>query len=704
MPKPQAQSPEIDAPTLENYDSIAKNLLLGTILTADISRAIENPFHSKALLRADVNTLPYRSGVWVVQETVKSATAQRNLVLHWPLILDRLLSKSKSSLRLLDPIEAHMAKQAMLRTVDSAGRQQLMEALEHQVLRGLPAGITVPCPTYLHNYLHKRYKESKDSFIAQFFERVTILRFGPLLTHKGQHLHETLKTYSVFNTDTLPLIDTRVLLHMPLVLRLLYVALAEVRYEPPGSGWAKWGLLWGLEQLHFNHRVAAQAALAQEDTALFFEGLTLEQICESITRVPANRRILRHHKLPAFSSLVAGGQGKALHLLNRVESMQWVLEATGTQAMSPTAWRTDSSNYTTFTLTNKSTVLDYFRTLQSFNQKEIDYLLQNLGKRPEPRAPRPESVPVESGKYFVYHYEPPVEVTVNANSLGFVLPGVLQLNGDVLFVPMTIKTLAYRNKPFITLPLEFVDHFPSLKTLLHDGLKEIAKKYPTQMHVRDRDIYFDLEILTPDGDVAALMLSEIRSSTTKYNREQENYATAYRMWCQWFLDPKQCRPEPVGEFRVAYKAYFVNTVVERFNFFRSKGKCVKKKDVTDVRNIGRSTERSGRITDYDRFVFWHIADQVISDDYVQPSDAAYAEFITKHWMPWRRPSGNIPHLRRIRGLAPPMGAPVGPKEATVAYLLNYVKEFDVPFTRDAPRTGKLLTHYLYEDDYKERKT
>lgn len=687
------QSPDLNATKLESYDAIAQNLLGSTLFSLDLSRAAKQPFWEQELLRANITTLPYRSGVWVTQQTSRSASSQRDIVFHWPLILDRLLSKNKSSLRLLPPSEAHMVKQALLRYNDNAGRKHLMEALEHHVLRGLPAGISVPCPTYLHNFLRKRYAESSDVFIRKNFDRVSVLRFGPILSHESEHLFPTLKKYNALHITTLSAVDPRVLFNMPLALRLLYVALTQVRFEPPGSGWARWGLLWGAEQLHFNHRVAAQTALSEEHTALFFEELSVDEICASVLRVPLGRRILKHHSLPVLSDITITQQSKGQHLLRRAQTMAWILEHPGITAVGPREWREVPENYTTFSLTSATTVLDYFKQLSELTEIEVSYLIADLGARPQPKQTRPTVR--TTGRFFPYHYEEVIPVTVNAFSLDYVIPSVMRKHAVIGFAPMTIKTVVYRDEAHISLPLEFMAHFPRAKTLEHK-----------LGYFKDGDIYFPLNLLKADGEILPLLDKTVEESDKDFTSEHINYVKAFKMLCQWLLDPSKCSPRPTGEFQAAYpfnvtKEVFVNTERERFEFLRQKGKCLRKKNVTTVQRKGYATERSGRVSVYDRFLFTYIAHEVIMDEYIRPSDIVYADFISKYWMPWRRLSGNLPHLKRVQESQ--LASSLNPKRlegatVTVATCLEFTKDFPQPFTQETPRTSAPYTDYTYQVD------
>jgi hypothetical protein len=692
MPETTAVTSHIES-TLQNYDDVTAALLLEPAWAQDVAKALRVPCNVRQLMTQDCGKLPYRAGVWAYVDQNTPSAADSLVVLHWPLILQRLRQCLAYPSRQSIPMCVATLKRVreMLAEGDHA-LPALVEALAHRVHRNLPGGIQLPVPAALAEAFTKRGTVERDAFVAARIQEFSVLRFGPLSTYSETPLLHAFERFAPLTSKNLVNLDTRLLLHIPMGLRLLYLALTRATLEPPGAGFARWGMIWAKTQLFFNYRVALETAYADNDPPAYFEGLSKEDFQKVFFAVPDTRRSLRITGLPPFSNIYSVPAVDVARHHAMINSMLWVNHT------HPTDMYLNKDNYVVFRALKRNSITEYFGALSRISAVHIEQLtapklpvasrtrkilrfsIEEAGGVPTipelPPMPRP-TVNVS--------YEPRVDFTLNANHLNYATEIE---NGYAPFCPMTLSTTKYRGALYLSLPAELVAHFPFLNQENHEFLREIGSWAPGAALLRFGAHFIHLDWLVQKSPIWNLLKTHLGTDEIQHLR----YLKAFYRCVSWLHDPLSTPDVNRYEFSAATEDYprRLQNLEDRFEFFRFKGKSLNKRNVLVEDKKGA---RSSRINIYDKFIFWYVAKWELDGETLHtPSNECHAEYITKRWMPWRTPKANLQYLNKLPS---PRGSDCTQSPVVKVLLAAAKEKLETPFTQYVQRLTPLHPGQFY---------
>ena len=721
-------NPSDEAPRFETYDEIVSGLFTEPIWNSGTHRALRAGLTLNGIRKQDPDCLPYREGMWAWLSTKGEHCAYANVVLHWPLIVNRITKCVQYPKRQAEPYFAALSARLTEIGKDDAAQKALQDTFTRRVMCQLPSGIVQPMHPDLHAVFSEKKKKEKNQYIRDHYDDITVIRLGALTKYVVRALQSTFTHFSPIAAQSLRLIDPRLLGHLPLAARLLYFVLTEAEQAVPGEGWSDWGLLWTRTQLFFNYRVALEHVYNGRQLPPYFEGLSKDIFIAHIRDTPYEAEAIRYKGIPAFSRVYTVAKVDVERHQEYFSKMAWVSREAPSQY--PAIPRQDHNNYLIFRTDGDNSVINYFSGLRDMPSTMVDWhvtarpphvvkMPKNLRKefsiaretgrdiKPEEmrfalgrRAKQPSTkavLPQADPATFVY--EPRLEFTVNAFDLNFALPEPEKILGmaTVDYAPCTISSLVYRGKYYLSLPLQFMAHFPALFSQEHALFNEQEEIRADALVVRDRILHLNWSLLAESGGI---FWRKVFGHVKTAGPEHISYLQAAARLYSWLANPDRKLMQPIvgPEFWSGTDLYpdKLQTDVDRIEFFRSKAKAQKRYQIGELGP--KKGRRSARLSNYDRFVLWYVLGEEINGMRFHADQMTSAMYITQRWLPWRTVEANFAAIQ-----IPPLYRDAKDtcfvaKDA--AALHRQVDKGPPAFSRAAPRTGQLVagSNYIYRED------
>lgn len=668
-------------------------------------------------------------GCWLVHSTPTLISDDTGwFIIHWPSLVRGIFSSMRGKGLLTNWGYSELIY-AQLHTRSPEGfdtQWRLFKAYFEQEM--LPPSARLWSENNNFQRLTKFVVDLEESYEDNF----TIFRAGEFLNPTNRTLVQRVAAYDAFRK--LPYIDpTRVLDKTPQPFRLLYWALRRAKATDVEDGFNSWGLAWTRKGLLFHYGRALARARQDLLIADMFGGDLYNNYLgpwsqEYVLNSTGSLRLPPLAKFAYRLSLVEYEKAtEPYHLtkdektwsdLNRVDS-KYIPE---NHLFFPFKGGKiyDIRSYIN-ELVEISTNEDAYANAQRNRTrrkraKDVEgsfseaYGQKKRGKPPSAAslAKKKKKAEAAAGKPTATRERVVSIMTVDERQLGYEVPSNDPDNPDAV-EGLAIRALKYCGETYIAYPDVISQYYPTInqakwfdrrslhqkkkwvnpstnavsdvifdRTLL--GNKNIAAT------VRYRDIlYFHPALMVPDGEAMGFLREVYRLQGLTEPRIIQ-MTLAFSNFLHWVHSPAELL-EGHGMFGAELESLIdptllcpikLNSPQERLDFFFQKGMHAKRRGLAYSGNPGTHGQRSTRMQIYDKWVVWYASTTELPYLGYQLNNQDQAEYLTKRWLTWRRPSSLKTHLWKGTYGGERKRQPMRPKDITVDQLVEQAAEIFGP--------------------------
>jgi hypothetical protein len=262
--------------------------------------------------------------------------------------------------------------------------------------------------------------------------------------------------------------------------------------------------------------------------------------------------------------------------------------------------------------------------------------------------------------------------TLDAEQLGYINPEEL-VDPDATpeLKPLTLRTTVYSKEFYLSYPDELVRLIPGLNEPRHFS-RASPKPYTTWLDVgtgrptsldmvraslplrvkatiyTNDTLFFHPALMLPDGEALSLVRA-MRLLQHTLPWQYEVYLNCFSNFLLWV----NCRDKSdtaIGD-ELSFLSdpgsgcpVYLTTPRSRLQFFHQKGIQRRGRSFSHSPKPGTHGQRSKRLTDYDRWALWYVAQHELKRLPYELNKAQQCEYIAKRWLHWRRPDSLRSHL------------------------------------------------------------